>query len=55
MDLQILGIGSNGHIAFNEPGSSLASRTHVVGLTQGTIQDNARFFGDVSEVSRCAR
>lgn len=50
VDLQILGIGSNGHIAFNEPGSSLASRTHVVGLTQGTIQDNARFFGDVSEV-----
>src|SRR5699024_908557 len=41
VDLQILGIGSNGHIAFNEPGSSLASRTRVVGLTRSTIEDNS--------------
>lgn len=44
VDLQILGIGSNGHIAFNEPGSSLASRTRQVVLTRSTIADNARFF-----------
>ncbi|MGO1286293.1 MAG: glucosamine-6-phosphate deaminase [Brachybacterium sp.] len=50
VDLQILGIGSNGHIAFNEPGSSLASRTHVVGLTRSTIEDNARYFDTASDV-----
>lgn len=50
VDLQILGIGSNGHIAFNEPGSSLASRTRVVGLTRSTIEDNARYFSSASEV-----
>ncbi|MFC7376796.1 glucosamine-6-phosphate deaminase [Brachybacterium sp. GCM10030267] len=50
VDLQILGIGSNGHIAFNEPGSSLASRTRVIGLTRRTISDNARFFDDVQDV-----
>jgi glucosamine-6-phosphate deaminase len=44
IDLQILGIGSNGHIAFNEPGSSLGSRTRVKTLTSKTIRDNARFF-----------
>ncbi len=53
VDLQILGIGTNGHIAFNEPGSSLASRTRVVPLTPQTRQDNARFFdGDVDAVPR---
>lgn len=50
VDLQILGIGSNGHIAFNEPGSSLASRTRVVGLTRRTIADNARFFENAEDV-----
>ncbi len=45
IDLQLLGIGSDGHIAFNEPGSSLASRMRLKGLTEQTRQDNARFFG----------
>ena len=46
VDLQILGIGSDGHIAFNEPGSSLASRTRIKTLTEQTRLDNARFFDD---------
>ena len=46
VDLQILGIGTDGHIAFNEPGSSLASRTRIKTLTHQTRLDNARFFGD---------
>lgn len=50
VDLQILGIGSNGHIAFNEPGSSLASRTRIVGLTRRTVADNARFFDNAEDV-----
>jgi glucosamine-6-phosphate deaminase len=44
VDLQLLGIGSDGHLAFNEPGSSLASRTRVKTLTTRTRADNARFF-----------
>lgn len=53
VDVQILGIGTDGHIAFNEPGSSLASRTRVVALTRQTREDNARFFGgDVEAVPR---
>lgn len=44
IDLQILGIGRNGHIAFNEPGSSLNSKTRTVNLTPTTVSDNARFF-----------
>lgn len=44
IDLQILGIGSDGHIAFNEPGSSLMSRTRLKTLAKSTIDDNARFF-----------
>jgi glucosamine-6-phosphate deaminase len=44
IDLQILGIGSDGHIAFNEPGSSLSSRTRLKTLSKQTIDDNARFF-----------
>jgi len=44
IDVQVLGIGSDGHIAFNEPSSSLASRTRLKTLTQQTIDDNARFF-----------
>lgn len=50
VDLQILGIGSDGHLAFNEPGSSLASRTRVKTLTQQTREDNARFFDSADEV-----
>ncbi|MGO1257605.1 MAG: glucosamine-6-phosphate deaminase [Brachybacterium sp.] len=50
VDLQILGIGSNGHIAFNEPGSSLNSRTRVVGLTRSTITDNSRYFDRPADV-----
>ena len=45
VDLQILGIGTDGHIGFNEPGSSLASRTRIKTLTRQTRLDNARFFG----------
>lgn len=45
IDLQILGVGSDGHIAFNEPGSSLGSRTRIKTLTDQTRRDNARFFG----------
>lgn len=50
IDLQILGIGTDGHIGFNEPTSSLASRTRIKTLTQQTVRDNARFFGSESEV-----
>ncbi|OBF29656.1 glucosamine-6-phosphate deaminase [Mycobacterium sp. ACS4331] len=46
VDLQILGIGTDGHIGFNEPGSSLASRTRIKTLARQTRIDNARFFGD---------
>ncbi|MDO5737443.1 MAG: glucosamine-6-phosphate deaminase [Propionibacteriaceae bacterium] len=46
IDVQILGIGSNGHIGFNEPTSSFASRTRVKTLTQQTRDDNARFFAE---------
>ncbi len=53
VDLQILGIGTDGHIAFNEPGSSLASRTRIKTLTKQTRIDNARFFGgSVDDVPR---
>jgi glucosamine-6-phosphate deaminase len=52
--LQILGIGSNGHIAFNEPGSSFDSRTRVVTLDDRTRADNARFFANVNEVPATA-
>jgi glucosamine-6-phosphate deaminase len=50
IDLQILGIGSDGHIAFNEPSSSLGSRTRIKTLAQQTIRDNARFFDHPDEV-----
>jgi len=50
IDLQVLGIGSDGHIAFNEPSSSLGSRTRIKTLARQTIQDNARFFGSPEEV-----
>tara|TARA_B100000315_G_scaffold256165_1_gene301420 strand:- start:2175 stop:2843 length:669 start_codon:yes stop_codon:yes gene_type:complete len=54
VDLCILGIGSNGHIAFNEPGSSFKSRTRVVDLDEQTIQDNSRFFDSVDDVPKRA-
>jgi glucosamine-6-phosphate deaminase len=54
IDLQLLGIGSDGHIAFNEPGSSLGSRTRLKTLTEQTVADNARFFEVEEEVPRFA-
>jgi len=50
IDLQVLGIGSDGHIGFNEPSSSLASRTRIKTLTPQTRADNARFFGSEEAV-----
>jgi glucosamine-6-phosphate deaminase len=50
VDVQLLGIGSDGHIGFNEPGSALRSRTRVKTLTSRTRADNARFFGGLDEV-----
>jgi glucosamine-6-phosphate deaminase len=52
VDVQLLGIGVNGHIGFNEPGSSLGSRTRVATLTEQTRRDNARFFESIDEVPR---
>lgn len=52
VDLQLLGIGTDGHIGFNEPGSSLASRTRIKTLTDQTRRDNARFFASLDEVPR---
>ena len=54
IDLQILGIGSNGHIAFNEPGTPFDSVTHIVDLTESTIKDNSRLFASIDEVPRQA-
>jgi len=54
IDLQLLGIGRDGHIAFNEPGSSLAARTQLVALAEETIEDNARFFDKREDVPRFA-
>jgi len=54
IDIQLLGIGGNGHIAFNEPGSPKDSRTRVVDLTEKTIQDNARFFASINDVPKQA-
>ena len=54
IDLCILGIGSNGHIAFNEPGSLFKSRTRVVDLSEQTIQDNSRFFDSIDNVPKQA-
>lgn len=50
IDLQILGIGQNGHIGFNEPGTPFTSTTHVVNLTSSTIKANSRYFKDESQV-----
>jgi len=54
IDLCILGIGTNGHIAFNEPGSSFKSRTRVVDLTEQTIKDNAKHFDSIDDVPKQA-
>lgn len=55
IDLFLAGVGEDGHIAFNEPASSLSSRTRVKTLTQDTLRANARFFGgDVAKVPRLA-
>lgn len=53
-DIQVLGIGSNGHIAFNEPGTPFGSVTHIVNLTESTIKDNSRLFRSIDEVPRQA-
>lgn len=50
IDIQILGLGLNGHIGFNEPGTSFKSRTHIVKLDQSTRKANARFFQSIDEV-----
>ncbi|HCJ76865.1 glucosamine-6-phosphate deaminase [Thermoguttaceae bacterium LCP21S3_D4] len=50
IDLQLLGIGNNGHIGFNEPGEAFEKETHCVKLTENTIQANARFFSSIDEV-----
>jgi glucosamine-6-phosphate deaminase len=54
IDLQLLGLGHNGHIAFNEPGSPRESRTRQVDLTAETIEKNARFFDSIEQVPRHA-
>lgn len=50
IDLQILGLGTNGHIAFNEPGTLASSKTHIVNLTKETIAANKRFFAKIEDV-----
>jgi glucosamine-6-phosphate deaminase len=52
IDFQVLGIGANGHLAFNEPGSSLGSRTRIKTLTEQTVSDNARYFKSIDEVPK---
>jgi glucosamine-6-phosphate deaminase len=54
VDLCLLGIGGNGHIAFNEPGSSFDSETRMVDLTEETIKDNSRFFPTIDDVPTLA-
>lgn len=54
IDLQVLGIGGNGHIGFNEPGEQLRVHTHLVDLTEDTILANSRFFSSAEEVPRQA-
>ncbi|TKD67702.1 glucosamine-6-phosphate deaminase [Pseudalkalibacillus hwajinpoensis] len=50
IDIQLLGMGSNGHIGFNEPGTSFEANTHLVELTQSTREANARFFNHIDDV-----
>lgn len=54
IDLQLLGIGGNGHIGFNEPGEAFEAETHCVDLTESTIRANARFFESMDEVPKQA-
>ncbi len=53
-DIQVLGIGSNGHIGFNEPNTPFDSVTHIVDLTESTIKDNSRMFASIDEVPKQA-
>lgn len=54
VDLQLLGLGHNGHIGFNEPGESFSTETHCIDLSEQTIKANARFFENLEEVPRQA-
>mgnify|MGYP002508041443 CR=1 FL=1 len=54
LDIQLLGVGENGHIAFNEPGTSFDSVTHIAELTPSTLDVNSRFFADGEEVPNTA-
>ena len=54
VDMQLLGIGGNGHIGFNEPGEAFEKETHCVDLTESTIKANARFFASMDEVPKQA-
>ena len=54
VDLQVLGLGQNGHIGFNEPGEAFEKETHIVDLTPSTIEANARFFANPDEVPKQA-
>ena len=54
IDLQLLGLGANGHIGFNEPGEALSVGTHLTDLKESTIEANARFFDSIDDVPRKA-
>ena len=54
IDLQLLGLGNNGHIGFNEPGDEFIDKTHVVDLTESTIEANKRFFASINDVPKQA-
>ncbi|MDO5392551.1 MAG: glucosamine-6-phosphate deaminase [Eubacteriales bacterium] len=54
IDMQLLGIGGNGHIGFNEPGEAFERETHCIDLTESTIQANARFFASMDDVPKQA-
>ena len=54
IDLQLLGLGNNGHIGFNEPGDEFIDKTHVVDLTESTIESNKRFFASIDDVPKQA-
>lgn len=54
IDIQLLGVGNNGHIAFNEPDDALYSETHIISLTENTIKANARFFDNMDDVPKQA-
>lgn len=54
IDLQLLGLGNNGHIGFNEPGAAFEKETHLVDLAESTIRANARFFASIDEVPKQA-